>query len=131
MPSSYDFIVELSRNEKPQKYRIILSQHTNNLHKWLGHLHFDMFSAAMFIFFREILNMCKPRIRFYLVWWASTPGFEFYGSVLCRFPGWPEVVKAAWFRFPTIRTLLSNEIFHYFRMSHEAGCPLTWPVRSI
>ena len=31
----YGLIIELPRNEKLQKYRIILSQHTNYLHKWL------------------------------------------------------------------------------------------------
>ena len=50
MSTSYDLIVELSKNEKVQKYRIILSQHTNYLHKWLVHLNFDMFTAAMFTF---------------------------------------------------------------------------------
>ena len=43
-------IIELSRNEKLQKYRI-LSQHTNYLHKWLVHLNFDTFTAALFILF--------------------------------------------------------------------------------
>ena len=50
-------IVELSRNEKLQKNRIILSQHTNYLHKWLLHLNFDMFTAAMFIFFMRDAKM--------------------------------------------------------------------------
>ena len=36
---------------KLQKYRIIQSQHTNYLHKWLVRLNFDMFTAAVFIFF--------------------------------------------------------------------------------
>ena len=49
--TSYALIIDLSRNEKLQKYRIILSQHTNYLHKWLVQLNFDMFTAAMLIFF--------------------------------------------------------------------------------
>ena len=65
--TSYGLIIELSRNEKLQKYRIILSQYTNYLHKWLVHLNFDMVTAAMFIFFPvRYLNMCKPRTTFYL-----------------------------------------------------------------
>ena len=47
-------ITELSKNEKLQKHRIILSQHTNCLCKWLAHLNFDMITAAMFIFFSKI-----------------------------------------------------------------------------
>ena len=49
----YGLIIELSRNEKLQKYRIILSQHTSYLHKWLVHLKFDVFTATMFIFFLQ------------------------------------------------------------------------------
>ena len=49
----YGLIIEFSRNEKLQKYRIILSQHTYYLHKWLVHLNFDMFTAAMFILFLQ------------------------------------------------------------------------------
>ena len=46
-------IIDLSRNEKLQKYRIILSQHTNYLHKWFVHLNFNMFTGAMYIFFLQ------------------------------------------------------------------------------
>ena len=51
MSTSYGLIIENSRNEKLQKYKIILSQHTNYLPKWLVQLNFDMFTAAMFIFY--------------------------------------------------------------------------------
>ena len=53
MSTSYGLIIELPRNEKLQKYRIILSQHIGYLHKMIG-LPFDMFTAAMFIFWGEI-----------------------------------------------------------------------------
>ena len=66
MSTSYALIIELSENEKLQKYRIILSQHNGYLHKWLVHLHFDMFTAAMIFFSERFLNMCKPRTTFYL-----------------------------------------------------------------
>ena len=52
----YDLIIELSKNEKLEKYRIILSQHTNYVHKWLVHLKFGMLTASMFILFCEIPN---------------------------------------------------------------------------
>ena len=38
-------------NEKLQKYRIILSQHTSYLCEWLVHLNFVVFTAAIFLFF--------------------------------------------------------------------------------
>ena len=53
MSTSYRLIIELSKNEKLQKYRIILSRHTISTND-LVHLNFDMFTAAMFIFFCEI-----------------------------------------------------------------------------
>ena len=37
-----------------KKYWVILSQHTDYLHKWSVHLHFDTFTAAMSVFFCEI-----------------------------------------------------------------------------
>ena len=64
--SSCNLIIELSRNEKLQKYRIILSPHTNYLHKWLVNLHFDKFPAVVFFFSERFLSMCKPRTTFYL-----------------------------------------------------------------
>ena len=66
MSPSYALIIELSENEKLQKYRIVLSQHNGFLHKWLVHLNFDMFTAAMIFFSERFLNMCKPRTTFYL-----------------------------------------------------------------
>ena len=49
--SSYNLIIKLSESEKLQKYGIALSQHTYYLHKWLAYLNFDIFAAAIFIFF--------------------------------------------------------------------------------
>ena len=46
-------IIDLLENEKLQKYRIILSQHTNYLHTWLDHLDFNMFTGTMYIFFLQ------------------------------------------------------------------------------
>ena len=50
-PSSYNLIIKLSKNEKLQKYSIYLCQYTSYLHKWLVHLSFEVFTAAMFIYF--------------------------------------------------------------------------------
>ena len=53
MSTNNGLIVKLSRNEKLQKYK----KSTNYLHKWLLHLNFDMFTAAMFIFFMRDAKM--------------------------------------------------------------------------
>ena len=55
MSTSYGLVIKFSRNEKLQKYRIILSQHTNYLRKWFPHLNCDMFTTAMLIFFLQDL----------------------------------------------------------------------------
>ena len=104
MSASYALITELSRNEKLQKYRIILSQHTNYLHKWLVH----MFTAAMFIFFPpRFLNMCKPWTTFYLLWRTGPPWFAFYGSGLAL--GWLSSMR--------------SEIFLRMKSIIFQGCP--------
>ena len=59
-------------NEKLKKYRIILSQHTNYLDKWLVHLMFEVFSA-------RFLDMCEPRTTFYLFRCARLPGLQLNG----------------------------------------------------
>ena len=94
--TSYGFIIEVSRSEKLQKYRIILSQHTNYLHKWLVHLNFDMFIAAMFICFVRFLNMHKLRAKFCLLRWAGPSGLVFYESGPGRLLSWLGMVNAGW-----------------------------------
>ena len=64
MSTSYGLIIKVSRNENLQKYRILLSQHTNYLHKWLLHVNFDIFAAANVCFSARLVNMCKPRAIF-------------------------------------------------------------------
>ena len=54
-----------------------LSVSTYYWHKWLVHLNFPMFTTAMCytgaIFSGRILNMCKLRTKFYLIWRTSLP----------------------------------------------------------
>ena len=45
------------KNSK-SSYRIILSQRTNYLHKWLVHLSFGVYTDAMFIFFLQDSWIC-------------------------------------------------------------------------
>ena len=64
MSTFYDKIIKLSKNEKLQKYRITLFQHTNYLHKRLVHLISDMSTAALFIFFLRDFRKCAILERF-------------------------------------------------------------------
>ena len=54
MSTSYGLIIELSRNEQLQKYRIILSQHPDYLYKWLVHLNLTCLLLPSLFFFYEI-----------------------------------------------------------------------------
>ena len=95
MSTSYGLIIELSRNEKLQKHRIILSQHTNYLHKWLVYfliclLLLCLFSSGKFV------NVCKSRTSTYPLWRPGPPGLAFYGSWLACLPSWLEIRNADW-----------------------------------
>ena len=113
MSTSYGLIIELSRNEKQQEYRIILSQHTIYTDSWTT---FDMFTAAMFIFFCEILNMCRPRTTFYLLWWAGPFGLAFYGSGPACLLSRLLMVNAGWLGF------IQSEIFLQIKFIIFQGC---------
>ena len=80
---SYGLIIETCK-----KYRILLSQYTKYLHKWLVRGSFDMFTAAMFINFFSVkfLNVCKPRTILNLLWQTGAPGLAFCGSGLTHSP---------------------------------------------
>ena len=67
--TSYGLIIELSRNGKLLKY--ILSQHTNYLHQCLVYLNFDIFTAALFIFFLRYFNFIEVGQRANQAGWGS------------------------------------------------------------
>ena len=79
---------------------MILSQHTNHLHKWLVQLNFAMFTAAMFFFYKipkyvldrnNILSssMCWP--TWLVIIWMMNAGR--LGSM------WPEIVSQKFINF--------------------------------
>ena len=79
---------------------MILSQHTNHLHKWLVQLNFVMFTAAMFFFYKipkyvldqnNILSssMCWP--TWLVIIWMMNAGR--LGSM------WPEIVSQKFINF--------------------------------
>ena len=117
------FIIEFSRDEKLQKYRIIVSAYQLFTQR-IGP-YFDMFTATIFIFSSmRFLNMCKPRTGLStsigILWkWASKPA-ELAGNGECRLT-----------QFHPIRNILANEIYLFSRLSHQTDCLFTWASRSM
>ena len=118
-------ITELSRNEKLQKYRIILLQHTSYLHKWLVHFLICLLLLSLF-FSGKFLNVCKPR----------TITFILEQQNLSPLTGWPTWVGILWkwasmlpklagdgvcrlALFHALKIFLANEIYHFSRLSHQ------------
>ena len=125
MSTSYGLIIELSRNEKLQKYRIILLQHTSYLHKWLVHFLICLLLLSLF-FSGKFLNVCKPR----------TITFILEQQNLSPLTGWPTWVGILWkwasmlpklagdgvcrlALFHALKIFLANEIYHFSRLSHQ------------
>ena len=129
MITSYGLIIELPRNEKLQKYRIILSQHINYLHEWLIHLKFGMFFGAMFFFLWDSL-MCASLEQ-------HSISFNGLAHLNWHFMELEQHVYRAggrcWMQalFHAIRNFLANEIYHFSRLSHLVGCFFTWASCSI
>ena len=98
-------ITELSRKEKLQNYRIILSQYTSCLHKWL--VYFLVCLLLLRFFSGKFLNVCKPRIK-YPLWQPGPPGLPFYGNGLACLPNWLGMVNAGWLCFMRSEIFLQN-----------------------
>ena len=124
MSTSYGVIIEFSRDEKLQKYRIILSQHTNYSHKWLVPF-FDMFTAAMLIFFCcEISKHVQAK--------------NGLSHLDCHFMEWASILpklakddECRLARFHPIRNFLANKTYHFLKLSYRTGCIFAWAVRSL
>ena len=95
MSTSYGLIIELSMNEKLQKYRMILSQHISYLYKWLVYLLICLLLLCLF-FSGKFLNMCKSRTTTYSLWQPGPPGLAFYGSGSACLTSWVGMVNAGW-----------------------------------
>ena len=113
---SYGLIIELSRNEKLQKYRIILSQHTTYLHRWLVTFWY-VYCCNVYIFSGKFLNVCKPRTTTYPLWQPGPPGLAFYGSGLACLPSWLGMVNEGWL------CSMRSEIFLQMKFIIFEGCP--------
>ena len=115
-------IIELSKNEKLQKYRNIQSQQTNNLHKRLLDLNFDIFTADMVIFFSTgFLNMCNHRTTFCLVWWPGLSGLQLFG--------WWDSAGLVWWQKFSCKLSLSFFI-SLSSSSTKQAVPLTYSIIS-
>ena len=98
--TSYGFIIEFSNNEKLQKKRIILSQHTKYLHKWLV-LFWHVWWCHVNFFFCEIRKYLQAKTRLAHLNWDFTT------------------------RFHPIRNFLANEIYYFSRLFHQTDCLFT------
>ena len=67
-------------------------------------------------FFCEILNMCRPRTTFYLLWWAGPFGLAFYGSGPACLLSRLLMVNAGWLGF------IQSEIFLQIKFIIFQGC---------
>ena len=78
--------------------RIILSLHTNYLHKWLVHFLTCLLLPCSFFFLWDTY-IHRSRTTFYLLWRANPPGLTFYESGLACLPSWLGMVKGGWLGF--------------------------------
>ena len=90
---------------------------------------FDMFTAAMFIFFsRKFLNMCKFRTTTCPLWQAGPPGIGIlleWAIMINKLAG-DGVSRLALFH--AIINFLPNEIYDFSRLSHETTFLLGQPA---
>ena len=104
------WLLKSQRMKNCKKNRIILSQHTSYLHKWL--VHFLIYLLLLCTFFSgKFLNECKPRTTLNPLWKPGPPGLEFYGSGLAY------LLSSRLALFHVIRNFLANEMFFF------QGCP--------
>ena len=84
---------------------------------------FDMFTAAMFIFFvcGKFLDVRMPRTTTYPLWRPGPPGLTFYGSGLACLPSWVGMVNAGWL------CSMRSEIFLKMKVIIFWGCPTELP----
>ena len=109
--SSYGLIIELSRNKKLQNYRIILSQHTNDLSS-LWHV----YCCHVYFVFCEILKFVQAKNN--ILRRAGPPGLAFYGSELVCLPSRLRMVNAGW------PISMQSEIFLQMKFIIFQGCPI-------
>ena len=84
---------------------------------------FDMFTAAMFIFFvcGKFLDVRMPRTTTYPLWRPGPPGLTFYGSGLACLPSWVGMVNPGWI------CSMRSEIFLQMKLIIFWGCPTKLP----
>ena len=107
MSTSYGLINELSRNEKLQKYRIILSRRTISTNEFV---HLNFYYCHVYFFLQNFWicpSLELSNLRLY---------FEAHLSLT---------------RSHAIRNFLANEIYHFSRLSHQTGCLFSWAAHSI
>ena len=121
------FIIELLRSEKRQKCRIILSQHTNYLHKWLVHFLTCLLPPCLFFYANPYI--CKPRTILFLLWRAGPPGLIFYGSGLACLPSWMGMMNGGWLGSAPSQIFLQMK-YIFFKGSNKEAVLKPWQPAS-
>ena len=100
----YGLIIEFSRNEKLQKYRIIISQHTIYTNDWSPF--WLVYCYRVYFFFCEITKHMQPKNRLVYLDWH----FIECASMLTKLAGYDEYRLTG---FHPIRIFLANKIHHF------------------
>ena len=104
MSTFYGLIIEFSRNEKLQKYRIIISQHTIYTNDWSPF--WLVYCYRVYLFFCEITKHMQPKNRLVYLDWH----FIECASMLTKLAGYDEYRLTG---FHPIRIFLANKIHHF------------------
>ena len=125
MSTPYGLVIELSRNEKLQKYGIILSQHTNYFtNDWSTKILTCLLLPCLFLFALRFLNRCKPRTTFYLLWAAHLDWNFMEVDCMLTELAVNSGCRMAWFN--AIRNYLADETYYLSRLFLRTGCLFTW-----
>ena len=105
----YGLIIYFSRNEKLQKYRIILSKHTNYLHKWLVSF-LTFLLLPCFFFFNEIPKYVQAKNRLAHLDWH----FVEWASMLTKLAGYDEYKLIQFYKLIFLRIQFSLVATFFF-----------------
>ena len=103
-----------------QKHRIILSSYLL-FTQMLGPFTFCHVLLRKLSFSARFLIMCKPRVQFYLIWWADLPRLNLYGSGPSHLLSWLEMVKVVWLGSRWSELFL--QVKSFFQAAPLKGCP--------
>ena len=120
------------KESKLQKYRIILSQHTNYLQKWLAHFLTCLLLPCFFS--ARFLKMCKPKTTY--ISFDRLPhldcldptGLAFYGSGLACLQSMLGIMNAGWLGSMQSETFLQMKFFIFQGYPAKLAAFLPWQL---